>query len=70
MPLSVPSPPMQMSPSICSRCKPIDDLAQSRLVVGIDIIARGADDRAPLGRVELRDRREERIEADMRARAD
>ena len=66
MPLSVPSPPMQIKPFDLQAMQPIDDFANRGYVGRIDVIARGADDRPPARRVELGDGSEQRIQAHVR----
>ena len=65
-PLSVPSPPMQISPSMPSFFRRDSIRSSSSFLSGIDVIARRADERAALGRIEFGNFLEQRIEMDMR----
>ena len=56
MPLSVPSPPTQIRPSMPKRFIRSAISVICRAVVGIDVIPRGADDRAAQRRLELGNR--------------
>ena len=65
-PLSVPSPPTAISPSMPSVLSRDVDEIELVLPVRIDVVARGADERAALGRIELRDLLKEGIQVHVR----
>ena len=65
-PLSVPSPPTQISPSMPSRCSRSKIFSMRLAIVRVDVIARGAQNRAALGRIELRNGVEQRIQMHVR----
>ena len=65
-PLSVPSPPMAISPSMPSLVRRSVMQVELRLLVRVDVVARRADERAALGRIELGDLLEQRIQVHVR----
>ena len=65
-PLSVPSPPMAISPSMPSFVSRARNQVEFVLLVRVDVVARRADERAALGRIELGNLLEQRIQVDVR----
>ena len=65
-PLSVPSPPTQISPSMPSFVSRDAMRSSSAFLLGIDVVARRADQRAALGRIQFRDRLKQRIQMHVR----